>query len=185
VAYQGEPGAFGEEAVAARWGGAAEAVPVPTFQAVVDAVATGRAALGVLPLENSIAGPVAAAHAALAGGRVVVVDEVRLVVRQCLLAPPGSTLHGLRTVESHPVALAQCGEFLRRHPQLRARAVEDTAGAARAVAAAGDRRRGAIAGRLAAARYGLELLAADVHDRPDNETRFAIVAPAAAGANRW
>lgn len=182
VAYQGEPGAFGEQAIARRWGRAAEPLPVPTFAAVVAAVESGEAALGVLPVENSIAGPVAAAAAILAdaAGRVRTVGALRLPIRQLLLGVPGATLAGVRTVESHPVALAQCGAFLARHPEMRAVPAGDTGGSAGAVARAGDPRRAAIAGEAAAARYGLAVLAADVQDRPDNRTRFVIVAPAAA-----
>lgn len=191
VAFQGERGAFGEEAIALRWGSAAKPLPQPTFDAVVRAVARGDAAFGVLPLENSIAGRVRTAADALAaaaagpGPRLSVVDEIHLAVRQCVLGFPGTALAAIATVESHPVALAQCGEFLRRHPALRAVAVEDTAGAARAVAAAGDVRRAAIAGRSAATRYGLAVLAADVQDRADNVTRFAVVARAEGEAGRW
>lgn len=191
VAFQGERGAFGEEAIALRWGAAAEPVPRPTFEAVVGAVARGDATFGVLPLENSIAGPVRAATDALAAAavgtpsRLAVVDEIHLAVRQCVLGFPGAALAALATVESHPVALAQCGAFLRRHPALRVIAVEDTAGAARAVAAAGDVRRAAIAARSAAARYGLAVLAADVQDRADNVTRFVVVARSEPEVARW
>ena len=192
VAYQGEPGAFGEEAVATRWGARAESVPVATFDDVVAAVRAGRVAYGLLPVENSIAGPVTVALAALdaAGGlatsrhagAVRAVDEVRLPIRQCLLALPGATLDDLDTVESHPVALAQCARFLQHRPWLRARAVHDTAGAARLVAESGDRRRGAIASRQAAMRHGLAVLLAGVQDRADNVTRFLVVTAAAGEA---
>jgi len=188
VGYQGEPGAFGEAAIARWWDGRAEAVPMPTFEHVADAVAAGVLPFGVLPVENSIAGRVAAAEAALADeGHLEVVGEVRLAVDQCLLALPGASLDALESVSSHPVALAQCGRFLRAHPWLRVEVVEDTAGAARMVAAAGDPRRAAIAGRAAAGRHGLAVLVADVHDRADNETRFVIIAPAghARGRDGW
>lgn len=179
IAFQGEPGAFGESAVA-RWSrGAATAVPAESFAGVVAAVSGGAVELGVLPLENSIAGIVEEADRALrASAGVVVVGEVEVAVRQCLLALPGVELAELLTAESHPVALAQCGAFLRAHPRLRAVPVADTAGAARAVAAAGDRTRGAIAGRDAAALYGLSVLCSDVHDPVENVTRFAVIAPA-------
>jgi prephenate dehydratase len=88
----------------------------------------------------------------------------------------------VRTLESHPVALAQCGRFLAAHPHLEARRAYDTAGAAAAVAAAGDVGRAALAGRGAARRFGLAVLAASVEDRPDNQTRFLVVAPAAGAA---
>ncbi|HEU4629421.1 MAG TPA: prephenate dehydratase domain-containing protein [Gemmatimonadaceae bacterium] len=185
VAYQGEPGAFSEQGVALHWAGAAEAVPLPTFGAVADAVAEGTATYGLLPVENSIVGPVHEAVIALGSRPLAIVGELRLPIRQCLLAPSGSTLDALTSVESHPVALAQCGRFLRAHPQLRPRAVLDTAAAARAVADAGDRTRAAIASAAAAARYGLVVLAEDVHDPVDNTTRFVVVARADAPEGRW
>jgi prephenate dehydratase len=179
VAFQGELGAYSEEAVRARWGDAAEPVPARTCDDVCRLVARGDAAYGVLAVENTIAGSVTATCDALAAAPGVrAVGEVVLPIHHCVLAVPGATLGGLAALESHPVALAQCGRFLAEHPHLEARAAYDTAGAARAVAAAGDPRRAALAGRAAAARFGLAVLAAAVEDRPDNQTRFYVVAPA-------
>jgi prephenate dehydratase len=160
-------------------------VPARTCDDVTAAVATGAAAYGVLAVENTIAGSVAASSDALAATPgLAVVGEVVLAIHHCVLAPPGATLATLRTVESHPVALAQCGRFLAAHPHLEPRAAYDTAGAAAAVAAAGDPRRAALAGRAAAHRFGLAVLATDVEDRPDNQTRFLVVARTdAAGMN--
>jgi prephenate dehydratase len=96
-------------------------------------------------------------------------------IHHCVMAPRGASIDGLATVESHPVALAQCTRWLRAHPAIVVRAAYDTAGAARDVAERGDVRAAAIAGRHAAARYDLEILAADVEDRSDNQTRFLMV----------
>lgn len=185
VGYQGEAGAFSEQAILAHWDGAAEAVSLPTFGAVADAVASGEVSHGLLPVENTIVGVVHEAVLALGSRPLTVVGEVRLPIRQCLLALPGSTLDGLARVESHPVALAQCGRFLRAHPHIQVRAVYDTAAAARAVAASGDRTRAAIAGAAAAAHYGLVVIAEDVHDTPDNTTRFVVVTREATPEIRW
>jgi prephenate dehydratase len=183
VAFQGELGAYSEEAVRARWGAAARPLPARTCDAVAAAVAAGDAAYGVLPVENTIAGSVTASADALAAAPgLAVVGEVVLAIHHCLVAPPGATLASVASAESHPVALAQCGRFLARHPHVEPRPAYDTAGAAAAVAAAGDVRRAAIAGRAAAGRFGLVVLAADVEDRPDNQTRFLVVAPAARAA---
>ncbi len=177
VAFQGERGAYSEAAIAARWGEAATPVPARECADVLAAVRAGAVACGLLAVENTLAGSVAAAWDALAAAPgVVVVGEVVLPVHHCVLAPPGASLASLTAVESHPVALAQCGRFFAGHPHLEARAAYDTAGAARAVAAAGDVRRGALASRAAARRFGLAVLAADVEDRPDNQTRFLVVA---------
>lgn len=176
TAFQGAPGAFGEEA-ARRW--RADAVPVPcaTFDAVLDALGAGTADAAVLPVENRIAGPVVAARRALAARAALLreVDAVVLPVRLCVLAHAGGALGTLRALRSHPVALAQCGAFLAAHPTLAAEPWWDTAGAARDVARAGDATVGALASRLAAARWGLAVLAEDVQDVADNWTRFVVV----------
>ena len=92
-----------------------------------------------------------------------------------MLGIPGASLAGLRVVESHPVALAQCSAFFERHPTIEARSAYDTAGAAQDVARANDVLRGAIASAAAAPRYGLVILAENVEDRADNQTRFLVV----------
>jgi prephenate dehydratase len=176
VAFQGEHGAFGEDAVAALW---ADATPTPqrSLTDVLRSVATGEVDAGVLPVENTVAGGVVAAYDALAAAPDVhVVAETILAIEQCLLALPGATLEELSLVASHPVALMQCGEFLSRFPALRQQASSNTATAAHDVAASGDRSRAAIAGKRAARRYGLAVLVEHIEDRPDNQTRFLAVA---------
>ena len=184
VAFQGAPGAFGEEAVL-RWRADARPEPHGTFAAVLDAVVHGEADAAVLPVENRIAGLVAEARAALGERATVlrVVGEVTLPIALCLLAVPGATTATLRVVRSHPVALAQCGAFLRAHPALVAEPWWDTAGAARDLARAGDATVGALASRLAADRWGLAVLAAEVQDLADNWTRFVVVTRRAGGAD--
>lgn len=181
VAYQGEPGAFSEQAILELWGeDAVRPLPCATFEDAARAVRDGRAALALLPVENTIAGRVEASLAAIAAARLAEVGGTELQIRLCLLAPPGATLESLRTVESHPVALRQCREWLRARPWLEAREVLDTAGAARAVAAAGDRSRGAVASARAGALAGLVSLAEGIEDRAGNVTRFTIVAASSA-----
>ncbi len=176
VAFQGAPGAFGEEAVR-LWRADADALPCATFVDVVDAVRAGAAQAGVLPVENRIAGPVLAARAALEAHADVlhVAGEVSVRVGLCVLARQGVALPDLRVVRSHPVALAQCGGFLSAHPAIVAEPWWDTAGAARDLAIAGDPAVGALASRLAAERWGLQLLATDVQDAADNWTHFVVV----------
>lgn len=176
VAFQGDRGAYSEEAILIHWAGAAVPVPMRENADVAQAVARGQVSLGLLPVENTLAGSVVATYDALADAEVTVVGEVMLPIHHCVLVPPGTTPATLATVESHPVALAQCRRWLAAHPHVEARTAYDTAGAARAVAAAGDRTRGAIAGRAAAAHFGLALLEMDVEDRPDNQTRFLVLA---------
>jgi prephenate dehydratase len=176
IGFQGEPGAFSEGAVHA-YDRTAEAVPRSTFQAVVDALVSGEAELGVLPVENSLAGGVTAAWDVLSESAVRVIGEVVIPVRLCLLGLPGAGIGGMTEARSHPVALAQCGRFLKAHPGLGPVAVYDTAGAAREVSQLGDPTLGAIASADAGERYGLECLAADIQDRSDNQTRFFVVRP--------
>jgi prephenate dehydratase len=139
---------------------------------VARAVVAGDTDAGVLPVENTVAGGVVAAYDALANSpELYAIAEVILRINQCLLAPAGATIDGIEQVSSHPVALAQCSVYLTK---LGARelATADTASAARAVAESGDIRRAAVAGRRAAERYGLTILAEHIEDRPDNQTRF-------------
>ena len=176
VAYQGEPGAFSEMAIIALLAGEAEPLPCASFGDVIVAVESGAADLGVLPTENSIAGRVDDSIAAIERSALRVAGKTSLPIHLSLLAPPGATLDSLRSVESHPVALRQCGNFLVAHPGLVARASYDTAGAAHEVAASGDTTRGAIASARAGELNGLIALATGLEDRADNVTQFAIVA---------
>lgn len=192
VTYQGEPGAFSEEA-ALTWFGQAECEPRATFRQVAEAVVRGEADAGVLPVENTLAGGVATAYDVLGSLPLSVVGEVVRPIRMCLLGLRGAPIEGLRRVESHPVALAQCGRFLSAHPEVEAVVVHDTAGAARLVAERGDPSLAAIASAWAAERYGLEVLAEGIQDRDDNRTRFFVVrregdadtAPSPAPGEAW
>jgi chorismate mutase/prephenate dehydratase len=132
-------------------------------------------AAGLLPVENSLAGTVQPAYDVLQDPGLVVVGEVVRPIRHFLLGLPGAELASLRRIISHPVALAQCGDFLSRHPEVEAMAVYDTAGAAREVAEGKDASLAAIASQRAAERYGLEILAGDLQDRSDNQTRFLVI----------
>ena len=176
VAYQGEPGAFSELAILHAWNGDAAPIPCPDFAGVIRLVQRGIAELGVLPVENTIAGPVEASLAAIAASALPTIGSIEHPVRLCLLAHYGTTIESLRTAESHPVALAQCGGFLRAHPWLEARAAFDTAGAARMVALSRDASRGAVASSRAAELHGLAILRMGIEDHGGNVTRFAVVA---------
>jgi prephenate dehydratase len=178
VAFQGERGAYGDLAIAQLWGEEA-ALPVASwsFEDVVTAVLRGKCDYGILPVENTVVGRIGMVCDLLEGLHgLAVMGETVVAVRHALLAPPGATLEGLRSVTSHPVALAQCQRFLERHPQLLQYDSYDTAGAARDVAARARTDEGAIAGIPAARRYHLHVLAEDIQDVPGNETRFVAVA---------
>lgn len=175
IAFQGEPGAFSEEAARAYFGEESVTVPQREFADVGRVVSSGEVEYGVLPVENSLAGPVTAARAVLSAHPFEVIGEIVHPIHLSLLALPGTTLADVRWILSHPVALRQCLRFLARHPTAEALATYDTAGAAKEVAARGERSRAAVAGRGAGGRYGLVSLADRIEDRPDNRTRFVVV----------
>lgn len=182
IAYPGEPGAFSEEAAHSAFP-EGEPLPCEGFAEVVAAVTSGMADYGILPVRNSLVGPIPAANAILRASGLHVLGELVRDIRPCLLGLPGARIEGIRRVISHPVALAQCRAYL-ASLGLAARPVHDTAGAARLVAENGDPAMAAIAGRAAAECYGLEILAADIADRPDNRTCFAIIARSPTAAAR-
>ncbi len=174
VGFQGEPGAYSDEAVAAVFPGA-EAVGFATFRLTFDALAMGAVEKAVLPVENSSAGVVQEVSDLLwetreAAPGLRVVGEHVLPVRHCLLGWPGPVERAL----SHPQALAQCDRYLHSR-QIRSVAFHDTAGAARAVAEQRQPGTAAIASKAAAARYGLYVLAESIQDDSENRTRFVVV----------
>jgi prephenate dehydratase len=172
IGFQGIAGAFSEQALR-HWWPDGDAIGFPSFDDVVDALSAGRVHHAVLPVENLIAGRVAASLRAIerASPSVRVVDDVSIPIELCLVALPGATTEQIASVMSHPVALAQCGLFLRDFAA-RVEEHEDTAAAARAVRDAGDLSRAAIASAPAADQLGLVILKRGVQDRPENWTRF-------------
>lgn len=178
VAYQGAPGAFSHEAclVLRPWD---EAVGFETFAQAIDAVRSGNCDCALIPVENSTIGVVEPAATLVATSGLEQVGEVWRRIGLHLMAVPGASLSGIRTVESHPVALRQCTRALQ---QLGLKVVEvfDTAGAARDVAQAGDPTRAALAPAGAAEVYGLSILRNDLQDSAENRTRFVLLSRRAA-----
>ncbi len=174
VAFQGEMGAYSEQAVRQQFGKSAVPLPCPVFSSIFTAVADGRAHYGMLPIENSLAGTVIPAYDLLIDHDLRVQAEVVLRVEHCLMAPPGVSLADIHRVKSHHQALAQCEKTLRR---LGVEPVDyyDTAGAARDLAANPEPHTAAIASELAAEAYGLEVLARHVEDLDFNFTRFFVL----------
>lgn len=175
VAFQGEPGAYSDEATRAWFRDEVEPDPRRTFGEVVRAVTEGETEFGLLPIENSLAGSVDAALDALIDSDLEVVAETVLPIRHCLLATADATAEGIRRVLSHPVALAQCQGFFEERPDVEPVSVHDTAGAARLIREEDDPTQAALASAAAAERYGLRILRRDLQDRPDNRTRFLVV----------
>ena len=176
VAFQGETGAFSEEAVGALFP-EAEAVPLPSFEAVFEAATEGDVDRAVVPIENSLFGSVHLNYDLLRQHALVITAELRLRIRHHLMAPPGTALSDVRQVHSHPQALGQCQVFLReRLPHAEAVPAYDTAGAAKMVAEGGRPGVAAIASERAAAEYGLRVLAAGIESNHQNYTRFLALA---------
>lgn len=177
AAYQGQPGAYSEQAAGKMCGAGATLLPCDTLAATFAAVADGRARAAVIPLENTLAGPVPGAITLLLASGLVVHGERTEHIDHVLAAPDGASLDSLREVLSHPVALAQCERFFKEHRDIRAVPVFDTAGALKIVMQERDTTRGAIAGRAAAALYRASILAEHLQDHPANFTRFVRIAP--------
>ena len=174
IAFQGEPGANSHIACHQAYPDY-QAVPCPTFEDAFAAVETGEAALGMIPIENSVAGRVADIHHLMPTSGLHIVAEWFLPIRHQLLAPKGAKLDAIRSVESHVMALGQCRNIIRRLG-LKTIVAADTAGSAREVAERGDKTRAAIASSLAAEIYGLEILAENIEDETHNTTRFVVLA---------
>jgi prephenate dehydratase len=174
IAFQGELGANSHIACSEAYPGYAP-LPCATFEDAFAAVRGGRAALAMIPIDNSVAGRVADIHHLMPSSGLHIVAEWFLPVQHQLLAPKKATLRSIRTVESHVHALGQCRNIIRKL-RLRPVVAADTAGAAHEVAEAGDVTRAALATRLAAKIYGLRILKKDVADARHNTTRFVVLA---------
>ena len=174
IAFQGVPGAFSDMACRAVHPDMTT-LPCGTFEDTFAAVREGRAALAMIPIENSSSGRVADIHHLLPDSGLHIIAEHFQVVHHQLLAAKGASLETVTTVRSHVQALSQCREFIRARG-LKAVAHVDTAGAAAEVAKLNDPSQAAIASELAAELHGLEILMRDVHDAADNTTRFLIMA---------
>lgn len=181
VAIQGEPGAFSHQAARQLFGEAVEILPCRTFTELFGAVVEGRAAAGAVPVENTLAGPVAENLDHLSRHAVRAVRETQVRVELCLIAPPGRTEDSLRRVASHPVALRQCRGYFAARPEVEEVAAYDTAGAVRDLLEGRASWDGAIGSALAAELYGGRILRRGLEDDERNHTRFlGVVAGVAA-----
>jgi len=178
VAFQGEPGAYSEQAILERYS-EVETLPCETFEDAFNAVEEGRCDEAFIPIENSLAGSVHQNYDLLLRHRLYICGEYFLRVRHCLIALPGVSLEEIRRVISHPQALAQCAANLRALG-LQIEAAYDTAGSVKILKERQERSLAAIASRHAAELYGMKALREDFEDNPENYTRFLIVAPQAA-----
>lgn len=174
LAIQGEPGSFSHEA-ATKMAPEATISPCSVSRDVFAMVVDGRVDGAVIPIENSLAGPVAEHYDLLLTSDVGIESESLLRIRHNLIGLPGSSIDEVERVYSHPVALAQCRDFLSAHPRMEANPFYDTAGSVKQLMKDGDRRSAGIASAQAAQHYGGEILAAGIEDNPENYTRFFLI----------
>src|SRR5678815_5498000 len=173
IVFQGELGANSHLAISQAYPDA-EAVPCATFEDAFTALSAGDADLGMIPIENSVAGRVADIHHLMPNSKLHIIAEYFMPVSHQMLGVKGSKLSDIKTVESHVHALGQCRKIIRKLG-IRPIVAADTAGSAREIAEANDKTRAAIATRLAADIYGLDILAPDIEDEAHNTTRFIVL----------
>lgn len=174
VAFQGIPGAYSEQALRQHFGESVDIFPCRNFSELFEAIQTQKVKYGVLPVENALAGAVSQAYELLLDHDLRIQAEIILHVHHALLALPGTKQEAIKSVRSHPQALAQCEKFLKRH-QIEPIPAYDTAGSAKIIAEEKPEATGALASTLAAKLYNLDILAEEIEDVPFNYTRFFVL----------
>src|ERR1700676_2490945 len=177
VAFQGEPSAFSEAAAFQLLGESITTVPRATFDAAFAAIKDGAADELLAPVENTLAGSVVRVFDLLLESSLQIVAETILPIEHHLIGCPGASLADIRSVASHPMALAQCERLFTDHPSWKRVPAEDTAGSVREVLARQDKSLAAIAGQRAADHYRGVILAKSVQDNAENFTRFVLLVP--------
>lgn len=175
VVYQGVEGAYSQAAMKAYFGDHITSVHVKEWRDAMEAIAEGSADFAVLPIENSTAGSVSDMYDLLVEFENYIVGEQIIPVKHALLGVPGASLEDIKTVYSHPQALAQCREYLEQHREWKQSPLENTAVAAKKVAQEGDKSQAAIASAFAGELFGLSVLADQIYSSETNSTRFIIV----------
>lgn len=177
VVFQGEPGAYSEQACVNFFGEGVQATGLPQFEDTFLALKEGRADYAVLPIENSSTGAIRQIYDLLSEYDFFLVGETTVKVDHCLMALPGATLDTITHVYSHEQGLLQSAKFLGRYPHWRPMTQSDTAGSAKMVAESGDLTKAALCSARAAQIYGLNILVCPTNDTPHNTTRFVVVSP--------
>jgi 3-deoxy-7-phosphoheptulonate synthase len=177
IAFCGESGAFAEQALMRVFGDDAPRLPVPTFQAVFDAVLDGSAGAGVTPVENSLAGSIHENYDLfLRYPDIAIVGEVKFRITHCLIADEKADIDNIAIIRSHPQGFAQCQEFLAKHPRWQLETFNNTAEAVASIAREGAVKVAAIASEAAAKAFGLKTLKVGIETNPLNYTRFVVIA---------
>jgi len=173
VSFQGEPGAYSEQAVYNYFGNA-ETIPCESFDAMFDAVVSGKSDAALAPIENSLAGSIHQNYDLLLRHDLHIVGEYFLRVQHCLIVNTGVKMEDIKKAISHPQALGQCAGYLRSHG-IKAEQVYDTAGSVKMLKESGARGVAAIASKRAAELYGMQILQEGIEDNAENYTRFLAV----------
>jgi prephenate dehydratase/chorismate mutase len=173
IGFQGEHGAFGE-AAARHFNPNLVTIPCLQFSDVFEGVESGQLDFGIVPVENSLAGPVTLVNEILVETSLKVVGAVRHRVSHCLLSLPEVKFDDVKSVYSHPQALSQCRDFLARH-DLEGLPYYDTAGAAKMLVSERPKRAAVIADSLCARLYNLSIIKTGIEDHPLNFTRFLVI----------
>jgi len=175
VAFQGETGAYSEEAALQLFGSSIQVKPCESLDDVFKAVEQGKTQFGIIPIENSLEGSISRSYDLLLDSNLRVCGETELRVVHCLIASPETQLNLIKRVYSHPQALGQCQAFL-RHLNCELVPTYDTAGSVKMIKEKGISDGAAIASTRAAEIYGMQILAKEIEDNPNNFTRFFILA---------
>ena len=173
IAFQGEPGANSDTACRNMFAGM-EPLPCATFEDAFNAVENGKADLAMIPIENTLAGRVADIHHILPTSKLHIIGEYFLPIHFHLMVVKGGKLDDIKSVHSHVHALGQCRKIIRKH-RWKAVVEGDTAGAARVVSETSNKSMAALAPKLAAGLYGLDIIAENVEDSENNVTRFVVL----------
>ena len=176
VAFQGERGAFSEEAALKLLGREIELVPRKTFTDLFTSLDNQMADYLLAPVENTIAGVVQPAVDLLRSSSLAILDEVEIKIEQHLIGCPGTVFDAIATVQSHSIALAQCSRFFQDNPQIKSAIADDTAGSVAKIVRLADPTCAAIAGQRAADLYGGWIIRRSIQDQTNNYTRFVLLA---------
>jgi prephenate dehydratase len=179
IAFQGERGAFSEEAAVKLLGEEIQLVPRTTFDALFTSIKDGVADFVLAPIENSLAGSIHRSYDLLISSGLHIQAEAVIPIAHYLIGVPGAKFEHITQVSSHPVALAQCEQFFASHPAIKRVATDDTAGSVREVMGAGDPTRAGIASKRAATVYRAAILREHLEDHSENYTRFLLLAHSA------
>ena len=174
VAFQGEAGAYTEEAASRFFGKSTEGRPYESLDEVFEAVEVGDVPFALVPVENSLEGSITRAYDLLLDSPLMICGETEMRISHCLIANEGTGLDAIKTVYSHPQALGQCRSFL-SHLNSELVPSSDTAGSVKMIKERGLKDSAAVAGAQAAELYGMKIIAREIEDNPHNFTRFFVL----------